>query len=114
MWVIYLFLAIAFYYCVRLVLWLISYYEFMFSLKEKNQSKFQDDLCKMYPLLGDIKMDKYTIVFKTDRFNAPKFGEKIIVYGIEYKCIDSFDISELDDHLKGNPIHEVCLFREDL
>lgn len=102
------------YYCVKLVLWLISYYDFMFSLKERNKYKFQDELSRMYPLLGDIEMDKYTITFRTDKFNAPRIGEYLSVYGIEYRCIDSIDISDLDDHLKGNPIHEVCLFREDL
>jgi hypothetical protein len=86
----------------------------MFSLKERNKYKFQDELSRMYPLLGDIEMDKYTITFRTDKFNAPRIGEYLSVYGIEYRCIDSIDISELDDHLKGNPIHEVCLFREDL
>lgn len=114
MWVIYLFIAIVLYYCVRLVIWLISYYDFLFSLKAKNKSKFQDELCRMYPLLGDIEMDRYTIDFVTDKFHAPQVGEGVVVCGIEYRCIDSIDISDLDDHLKGNPIHKVCLFREDL
>ncbi len=97
----------------KLAKYLISYYDFMHSVKLKKMNIFKDELNKMYPILGDIKIDKYTIEFNTDKFNAPKLGEKVIVCGIEYKCFESIDISDMDDYLKGTAIHNISLYRED-
>jgi hypothetical protein len=93
---------------------LISYYDFMFSVKARNKQRFKEDLEKLYPLLGDIELDRYTIEFNTDKFHAPRLGEKVIVCGIEYKCFENVDISDMDDYLKGSMVHKVCLYREDL
>ena len=102
------------YYGIKFANFAIEYYDFKYSVKIKNKSRFKSEIEKMYPLLGDIQLDRYTLTFNTDRFNAPRLGEVVIVCGIEFKCIDLTDISEMDDHLRGNPIYEVCLFREDL
>jgi hypothetical protein len=109
-----LLLFFAAYFTVKGLNYAIDYYEFVFSIKAKKKACFTESIEKRFPLLGDIELSRYTIIFKTDRFNAPRLGEIIIVCGIEYKCIDLTDISEMDDHLRGNPIYEVCLFREDL
>ena len=109
-----LLLFFAVYYGIKIANYAIDYYDFYYSLKVKNKERFKSELEKMYPVVGDIELDRYTLTFNTDRFNAPRLGEVIIVCGIEFKCIDLTDISEMDDHLRGNPIYEVCLFREDL
>jgi hypothetical protein len=109
-----LLLFFAVYFIVKSLNYGIDYYDFAYSLKARNKSRFKSEIEKMYPLLGDIELNRYTLTFRTDKFNSPSLGEIIIVCGIEYKCIDLTDISEMDDHLRGNPIYEVCLFREDL
>lgn len=107
-------LIAAIYYGIKLANYAIEYYDFYYSFKLKNKERFKSELEKMYPVVGDIELDRYTLTFNTDRFNAPRLGEVVIVCGIEFKCIDLTDISEMDDHLRGNPIYKVCLFREDL
>jgi hypothetical protein len=102
------------YYAIKSINYLLAYYDFTFSLKAKSKAQFTEAIEKRFPLLGDIALSRYTIIFKTDRYHAPKIGEYIRVCGIEYRCIDLTDLSELEDHLIGNPIYEVCLFREDL
>jgi len=102
------------YYGIRIANYAIEYYDFKYSFKLKNKERFKIELEKMYPIVGDIKLDRYMLTFNTDRFNTPRLGEVVIVCGIEFKCIDLTDISDMDDHLRGNPIYEVCLFRDDL
>jgi hypothetical protein len=108
-----LLLFFAAYFTVKSLNYAIDYYDFAFSIKAKKKACFTESIERRFPLLGDIAMSRYTIIFKTDKFHAPKIGEYVRVCGIEYRCIDLTDLSDLDDHLIGNPIYEVCLFKED-